>query len=101
MANEIRMTPDQMDERAGQYDEQRDIVDGVITSMSNLLTQLQGEWTGKAAEAYAAKFEELKPGFEKARDLIHDIAQSLRQSAAAIRETDENIAAAYGSTSGS
>ena len=51
MANQIRITPDQMRERANQYRAEADTVNGVINKMDSLLQQLQGEWEGAASEA--------------------------------------------------
>ncbi len=95
MAGQIRMTPDTMRERAGQYRAEADTVGGVISKMDSLLEQLQSEWEGNASEAYAAKFAELKPSFEKAEELINDIAASLDATAQAVEETDNNIASQF------
>ena len=56
MASQIRITPDQMRERAGQYRTEADTVNGVITKMDSLLQALQGEWEGAASESYAARY---------------------------------------------
>lgn len=41
MTNQIRITPDQMRERANQYRAEADTVNGVINKMDSLLQQLQ------------------------------------------------------------
>ena len=70
MANQIRITPDQMRQRANEYRAEADTVNGVISKMDSLLSALQGEWEGAASESYAARYQELKPGFQKAEELI-------------------------------
>ena len=92
MSNQIRITPDQMRERAKQYRNEADIVNGVIGKMDALLQLLQGEWEGAASESYAARYQELKPGFKKAEELIREIATSLDATAKIIEETDIGIA---------
>ena len=92
MANQIRMTPDAMRERANQYRQDAEIVNGVISKMDSLLQQLQGEWEGSASESYAARYAELKPGFMKAEELIREIATSLDSTARIVEETDASIA---------
>lgn len=92
MANQIRITPDQMRERANQYRNEADTVNGVIGKMDSLLQALQGEWEGAASESYAARYLELKPGFEKAEALIREIATALDSTARIVEETDTNIA---------
>ena len=62
MANQIRITPDQMRQRANEYRAEADTVNGVISKMDSLLSALQGEWEGAASESYAARYQELKPG---------------------------------------
>lgn len=95
MAGQIRITPDQMRSRAGQYRNEADNVGNVISSMDSLLNALQSEWEGAASEAYANRFAELRPGFVRAQDLINEIAQALDSTAQALEETDSNIAGSF------
>lgn len=96
MANgQIRISPDQMRERAGQYRAEADTVNGVISKMDSLLQQLQSEWEGASSESYAARYQELKPGFVKAEELIREIAAALDSTAKIIEETDKEIAGTY------
>ncbi len=44
MANQIRITPDQMRTRANEYRTEAETVNGVIQKMDSLLGQLQSEW---------------------------------------------------------
>lgn len=92
MASQIRITPDMMRDRAGQYRGEADKVNDVIMSMDNLLQALQGEWEGAASESYAQRYEELKPGFQKAEELIREIAAALDSTAKIVEDTDSDIA---------
>lgn len=92
MANQIRITPDQMRERANQYRAEADNVNGVISKMDTLLQQLQSEWEGAASDSYAVRYSELKPGFVKAENLIREIATALDSTAKIVEETDTSIA---------
>lgn len=93
MANgQIRISPEQMRERAGQYRVEADTVNGVISKMDSLLQQLQSEWEGASSESYVARYQELKPGFVKAEELIREIATALDSTAKIIEETDADIA---------
>ena len=60
MANQIRMTPDVMRQRANEYRTQGEAVNEVISKMDQLLGQLQSEWEGNASEAYAARSQDCK-----------------------------------------
>ena len=93
MAGQIRITPDQMRSRAAQYDQQAANVGNVITEMDKLLAQLQTEWEGAAARAYADRFQQLRPSFTQAQQLIEEIAASLRNTASTLEQTDQAIAA--------
>ncbi len=95
MANQIRITPDQMRQRANQYRGEADAVNGVIRNMDTLLQNLQSEWEGAASESYAVRYEELKPGFMKAEELIREIATALDTTAKIIEETDADIASQF------
>jgi len=95
MANQIRITPEQMRSRAGEYRTEADVVNGVISKMDQLLGALQGEWEGAASESYAARYAELKPGFLKAEELIREIAQALESTANIVEQTDADIAAQF------
>ena len=95
MANQIRITPDQMRQRANQYRNEAENLNGIIGSLDNLLSALQGEWEGAASESYAARYQELKPGFQKAEQLIREIAQALDSTANIVEETDSSIAAQF------
>ncbi|HHX36705.1 MAG TPA: WXG100 family type VII secretion target [Clostridiaceae bacterium] len=95
MSGQIRMTPDTMRERANQYRTQADAVNNVISQMDNLLSMLQGEWEGAASQSYSARYQELKPGFIKAEELIQEIATALDSTANIVEETDNSIAAQF------
>jgi len=92
MSNQIRITPDQMRDRAKQYRTEADTVNGVIGRMDSLLDALMSEWEGASSEAYAARYQELKPSFKKAEELIREIATTLEAAARIIEETDGEIA---------
>lgn len=96
MANQIRISPEAMRGRASQYRAQAEAVNGVIAEMDNLLSALQGEWEGASSESYAKRYQELKPGFQKAEELITEIAAALDSTANILEETDSSIAAQFG-----
>ena len=91
-SGQIRMTPDTMRERAGEYRTEADNVQSVIDKMDRLLETLLTEWEGSASEAYANKFAELRPSFVKGKELIDDIAAALDKTAEAVESTDTQIA---------
>ncbi|BAR07443.1 Virulence factor esxA [Scardovia inopinata] len=95
MAGQIRITPDQMRSRAGEYRGEANKVQEVISKMDSLLNQLQSEWEGQSSQAYSQRFAELRPGFVKAEDLINEIARSLDTTAQSLESTDQSIASQF------
>lgn len=91
----IKMTPEQMNKRANDYRNESAKFEEVIGNMTRLVGLLQEEWKGEASVAYAQRFDELKPSFEKANQLILEIADSLDKSAEITAETDAQIASSY------
>ena len=95
MAGQIRISPEQMRGRATEYRTEAGRVEEVISKMDNLLKDLMSEWEGEASVAYMDKFNELRPGFVKARELINDIATALDNTAKSLEETDAAIGAQF------
>lgn len=95
MANQIRMAPETMRTRAGEYSTQAGNIQEIINKLDRLLAQLQNEWEGDASRAYAEKFNQLRPGFVKTKELVDDISTALRKTAQIVEETDRNIAGQF------
>lgn len=91
-AGQIRMTPDTMRTRAGEYAKEAQNVEDVIKAMDKLLSTLLTEWEGASSVAYNEKYKSLRPGFVAAKNLIDDIALALNKTAQAIESTDSTIA---------
>lgn len=92
MASQIRIEPDVMRQRAAEYSTEGQKLEEIIKKMDSLLTTLQSEWEGSASESYAQRYQELKPGFIKARTLIEEISNALKSTAKIIEDTDAGIA---------
>ena len=94
MAGQIRITPDVMDQRAGEYRTRESEVNDIISKMDQMLTQLMSEWEGEAARSYQGRWQgDLKPSFQRASALIEEIAVALNKTATILRDTDAQIAA--------
>lgn len=93
MEGQIRISPEQMRSRAGEYRTQADTVGGVISAMDTLLSALQGEWEGESSKAFQFRFEELRPSFLNAQELINEIAATLDANANEMEAVDYQMAA--------
>lgn len=95
MSGQIRMTPEQMRSRAGEVRNQGQTFQEVIDKMQNLINELQTEWEGQASQSFAQQFDSLKPSFNNMRQLIDDIGTQLDQTANAVEQLDQDIAAKF------
>lgn len=95
MAN-IRISPDQMRTRAGEFRNEAASVGDSITAMDRLLGQLQEEWEGEASRSYANRYQsELRPSFQRAQEMINEIAQALDKTAQEMQDMDQRIATGF------
>lgn len=85
---QLRVTPDQLDERASKYEVHAGEMADLIAALDSLNSTLQGEWEGNSASKYFATYSELKPSFTKMQELITDLAKELHQQANKFREAD-------------
>lgn len=92
MASEIKLTPEQMRARARAYAKEEENLEKSIQNMNRLINALQNEWKGEASKAYAERYGTLKPAFENAKKLMHELSHNLKESARIIEETDLQIA---------
>ena len=96
MSGQIRMTPEQMRQRAGEFRTESDNTEQVISKMQSLIGTLRSEWEGQAAQKFDEQFQQLKPSFQKMRELISDVATQLDQTAMAVEQLDRDIAGKFG-----
>jgi WXG100 family type VII secretion target len=94
MARTIRITPDIMDKRAGEYRQRGTELNDLIAKMDNMLIKLMSEWQGEAASSYSDRWHgDLRPTFQRASDLIEEIAVALNKTAGILRDVDAQLAA--------
>ncbi len=95
MAN-IRISPDTMRGRANEFRNESSKIGDSISSMDRLLGQLQEEWEGEASRSYAERYNsELKPSFQKAQQMVDEIAQALDKTAQEMQDMDQRIASGF------
>ncbi|WP_373846196.1 WXG100 family type VII secretion target [Bacteroides heparinolyticus] len=95
MANQIRITPEAMHDRANEFRGAQADFDQIVEKMRGLITTLQGEWEGQASNRFASQFEALQPSFTKMSELIFDIAKQCDDVADATQALDEEIASKF------
>lgn len=88
----LRISPDQMRDRASAFNNHATTLEGVIADMDRLLQSLQEEWEGEASSSFAARYQELKPNFIKTKELIAEIASTLSGVASSSEQFDSEMA---------
>ena len=92
MASQIRISPDQMRERANSYQTESGNVSEMIGRLDSLLQSLLGEWEGSA---YRERYESLRPAFTQAEELLAEISKALNTTAQNMENVDESIASGF------
>ena len=96
MAGQIRITPEQMRQRATEVRGQGQTFQEVIDKMQTIIYELQTEWEGAASKGFEAQFEQLKPSFNNMKQLIDDMGGQLDATANAVEQMDQEIANKFG-----
>ncbi|MGF9947390.1 WXG100 family type VII secretion target, partial [Priestia megaterium] len=63
MSGIIRVTPAELRDMAGRYNNEGGQVQELVSRLDTMKNQLQDMWEGASSEAFAAQYEELKPSF--------------------------------------
>jgi WXG100 family type VII secretion target len=92
MAGIIRVTPEQLEEKAQRYQDESGKVEEQIGVLRGLINQLQDEWEGESSRAFAQQYEELEPSFKQMAQLLADVSRQLDSTAKTLRDTDQTIA---------
>jgi WXG100 family type VII secretion target len=96
MAGQIRITPDQMRQRANEVQRNGQDYDQTISNMGNLINGLLTEWEGQASQKFDQQFKDLKPSFDAMSQLFADLTQQLNSTAQALEQLDQDIASKFG-----
>lgn len=92
MAGVIRLNEEGLTSSSAQLKGQGNELESLIGQMQRVIDSLPEAWEGDAAIAYVEQFASLKPGLEKTRQLVEDIAVQIDQTLQAVQELDANIA---------
>ncbi|TSB44905.1 WXG100 family type VII secretion target [Alkalicoccobacillus porphyridii] len=96
MAGNIRLSPDQLREFAGQYSSQSEQVHSIVGELDSLIGRLQEAWEGSSSQAFANQYTELKPSFTQMGTLLEEISVQLKGAASTLEDTDNQIAGKIG-----
>lgn len=94
--NNIKLSPEQMEAKAAEFNMRCDEFNQVVRTMRNMVATLCDEWAGYSSQAFYDRFQSLEPGFTSTSELITSIAQQLRDVSAAMQGIDQEIAGKIG-----
>lgn len=95
MANQIRMTPQELRDGSTTLKNQKEQCLEILSSMKSKVDEVTGNWEGAAQNAFVAQFEELYKNIgETLPQTVDGIASMLDRSADTIEQADAQIASA-------
>ncbi|MEN2768994.1 WXG100 family type VII secretion target [Ornithinibacillus xuwenensis] len=96
MSGQIRMSPDQLQDKAKRYGQSAQQIDQILRDLSNLQEELRGEWEGRAFERFDDQFRELSPKVQDFSRLMQDIEMQLTKTAEAVAQQDQALSQNFG-----
>ncbi|QQK77601.1 WXG100 family type VII secretion target [Salicibibacter cibarius] len=95
MSGNIRVTPEELFSKAGQFDTASGEVMELIGKLDGYISELEGMWEGEASVAFLEQYERLKPSFMNMSDLLNQISQQLNNTGETMQSTDSQIAGSF------
>lgn len=92
----IKLSPEQMAQKANEFDSRCEEFNQVVTLMGNMVSSLCEEWAGHSSQAFYDQFDSLRPSFKATSDLITSISQQLRDVSQIMQNVDQEIAGKIG-----
>lgn len=81
MNGELKVSPEKLIQASGEFATSGNVVSGLTSQMTTMVTGLSGVWSGEAATAYRAKFGELNDDIARMNKMIQEHAQDLSDMA--------------------
>ena len=78
---QLRVTPEQLRDRAKEYRNQSDEVGHIIEKLDGLINALESEFEGNTASRFSSQYSDLRPNIVSMQQLIKDLAAFLDQKA--------------------
>lgn len=93
----ISVTPDQLRTKAGTVKTRAETAQGDFDALKGQLADLTTVFTGKAQQAFDARYEEWNTHARGLIEALESLGQFLQVSADAIEDTDSQLASGLGS----
>lgn len=93
---EIRMTPEQLADKAKGYGKSADTIDTMLEDLRRLQNDLREQWSGEAFTQFDNQFIDLEPKVMEFSELMKQIETQLTKTADAVQEQDQTLARNFG-----
>lgn len=92
MAGQIRTTPEELRARSTEYKQKAEEISSVISGLDSLISRLQDEFEGAAAQAFQQQYQDIRPHFVKGQEMTETLSQQTAQMAQNFEELDQQMA---------
>ncbi|MDR2547681.1 MAG: WXG100 family type VII secretion target [Lachnospiraceae bacterium] len=93
MAGQIRTTPEELRNRSNEYRQKAEEIGNVIAGLDNLISRLQDEFEGQAAQAFQQQYQDIRPHFVKGQEMTESLSRQTEQMARNFEDLDRQMAA--------
>ena len=84
----LRVTPEQLEQTAGEFSSKGTTVGNITSQMTQLVEGLSSVWEGEASTAYLTKFRQLDDDIQKMIRMVQEHADDLNEMARVYREAE-------------
>ena len=70
MAGQIRMSPEELKSKAARYGNGGSTIEDILRDLTNLQSDLRGEWEGRAFEGFDRQFIDLAPKVKSIEEIL-------------------------------
>ena len=92
MANLIKVSPEQLKERAASVRNYKQQHDEIMNRITNLVLNLCEIWEGQAQNTFVSQYNAMQPKFQKFSEQLNTYSQQMEQIANSMQNTDNTLA---------
>lgn len=96
MSQPIRMSPSELMSKAKLYGQSSQRIEEILADLTNLQSELRGEWEGRAFDRFDDQFTELQPRVRDFAELMKKIENQLTKTADAMAQQDDALSRNFG-----
>lgn len=89
---QIRTTPEELRARSAEYNQKAQEISNIITGLDGLISRLQDEFEGAAAQAFQQQYQDIRPHFVKGQEMTETLSTQTAQMAQNFEELDQQMA---------